>query len=150
MKKLAVMIAASLSLPFVSLAKEPPKNAVLGKPFVVKAILSRAGYTSYDRTIVISERAKTCPELMDGKYDEGERLVTFTVDWKRGAKADAKKAELTFKQVGPTKMAETPADTAAVEIVEAPDNRKAPGKVKLTAAGKDSTLQLEGAITQCE
>src|SRR5687767_12551069 len=133
-------------------AASPLKGTVEGTEFVAKSALARKGFDEGEKSIDIYEDAVTCADF---NPDE-KRKILISVPWKSGTNRDFSFAlggdsqTATFVIRRETKTDNIISTQGRVEIVEAPSEKGAKGKLRLRAVAKEHSVEGEIAVEVCE
>ncbi len=168
MKKLAV-VASALGLMSVlsvgcssdddpaektgPVAATPLTGAIEGKTFAAKAAIARKGFDDGERSITIYDAEVSCEDFSP----KADRKILISVPWTSGTSRDFKLAlgsddsqTATFVIERDSKTDNIISTQGRVEIVEAPTEKGATGKMRLRAVARDNNVEGEIAVELCE
>jgi hypothetical protein len=130
----------------------PLKGTVEGSEFVAKSALARKGFDEGEKSIDIYEGAVTCADFAPKE----KRKILISVPWKSGTTRDFKFAlgddgqTATFVIQRDSKTDNIIATQGRVEIVDAPTEKGAKGKLRLRAVAREHSVEGEIAVEVCE
>lgn len=133
-------------------AASPLKGSIEGAEFVAKSALARKGFDDGEKSIDIFEGAVTCADFQPKE----KRKILLSVPWKSGTARDFKFAmgedgqTATFVIQRETKTDNIVSTQGRVEIIDAPTEKGAKGKLRLRAVAKEHSVEGEIAVEVCE
>jgi hypothetical protein len=131
----------------------PLKGTVEGTEFVAKSAIAKKGFEEGEKSIDIYEGTVTCADFAPKE----KRKILISVPWKAGTARDFKFAlgggdsqTATFVIQRDSKTDNIISTQGRVEILEAPTEKGAKGKLRLRAVAREHSVEGEIAVEVCE
>ncbi len=130
----------------------PLQGTVEGTAFVAKSARAKKGFDDGERSIEIYEGTVTCKDFAP----EEKRKIIFSVPWKTGTARDFKFAlggdgqTATFVIKRESQTDNVISTQGRVEIIDAPTEAGAMGKIRLRAVARENNVEGEIAVEVCE
>lgn len=133
-------------------AASPLKGTIEGKDFVGKTALAKKGFDPGEKSIDIYDTDVKCDEFGASP----PRSILISVPWSAGTSKDFKFAlgedgqTATFVIQRDDKTDNIVSTQGRVEILEAPTEKGATGKMRLRAVAKDNSVEGEISVQVCD
>jgi hypothetical protein len=135
-------------------AASPLTGSIEGKTFAAKSAVARKGFEDGEKSIDIYDTAVTCEDFSP----KAERRILISVPWTAGTQRDFKLSLGGADGQTATFVIERDSTTTdnvvsaqgRVEIIDAPTEKGATGKIRLRAVAQDNNVEGEIAVAVCD